>query len=310
LQGGLINLKALIVGAGSLGSYFGSLIHEAGAEITLYDINQEKVDKINSDGVIIHEKDAGKHIVKVRAIANIEETPPVDFIIILVKAYNTERAAREIALIVNQDSMVLTLQNGLGNVVQLAQHIPEKQLFAGVTYHSAYGHEGKTYHTGSGLTIIAPVVKKSIHAAMDQARFLNNCNISAGATTDIDPIRWKKLIVNSAINPLSAIYGLKNGQLPKHPEAVRDMATLVVEGVAVAQKIGLPLNYGEIWATVLDTCRSTAENRSSMLRDVDEGRQTEIQAINGSIIRHGEINGVDTPTNIRMLRSVVALSGK
>ena len=304
-------MKTIVIGAGAMGCFFAATMKLAGAEVSLYDTDMDKVEHIAENGVILREKDGTFQQVMVPAYANLDEAPPADLLIVLVKAYHTARAARDIARIRNYVPMVLTLQNGRGNVEELCRHIPEKQVFAGITYNCAMElAPGDILHTSSGLTIVGSVVKDSLPIAMEQARLLNNCNLTAGATSDLEPLRWKKLIVNSVIYPLSAINGLINGALPKNADIVRDMVELTVEGVAVAQKAGIPLDYGEIWATVLDTCRSSAENKSSMLTDVEKGRFTEIDAINGGIVRYGEINGVDTPANVRIIRKVVSIQGK
>jgi 2-dehydropantoate 2-reductase len=141
---------------------------------------------------------------------------------------------------------------------------------------------------------------------MEIARFFSNHGISAGSTNDFKAVSWKKLVINSSINPVSAIYRIRNGELPKNHEAAMDMAALLVEGVSVAQKAGVPLNYGEMWSSVLETCRNTAENKSSMLRDIESSRPTEIEAINGSIIRLGKKFGVETPQNAAVFRKVIA----
>ncbi len=291
-----------------MGSIFAGLIAEGGGDVTLYDINQEKIAVINRMGICIRNEQGRERFIPVPAVEDIEQAPVPDFVIVLIKSYHTEQAAREIAAIRGTETQVLTLQNGLGNVEQLMRHIPEQYLYAGITYMG--GTElapGHVYHTGAGLTLIAPLLEQNMPAAMEKARYFNDLGISMGATNELKALQWKKLIINSAINPLSALFGQVNGLLPKNPDAVRDMASLVVEGVAVAQKVGVPLHYGEMWAAVLDTCKKTANNRSSMLADVEAGRPTEVEAINGSIIRLGEANGVDTPTHNRMLRSVLAL---
>jgi len=301
-------MRTLIVGAGAMGGLFGSMIAQAGAEVYLYDIDQKKVDAINEKGLRIIRAGEEDQIAKIQAFSNIEDAPHCDFILLFAKTYHTERAAREIALVSDDSTIALTLQNGLGNAEELLKHLKPKQVFSGVTYQSASEMgPGVVFHAARGLTIVAPMDKRGLSAAMDQARLFNDCQISAGATTDLKPIQWKKLIINSAVNPLSAIYGVENGKLIKNAEAVTEMASLVVEGVAVAQKIDIPLNYGEMWASVLETCRRSSANRSSMLCDVEAGRPTEINAINGSIIALGDSHGVDTPVNIRVLRNIVSI---
>jgi len=301
-------MKTLIVGAGSRGCLYAGLMAEGGADVSLFDINEEKAELIDKTGIIIRENDGRERKISVPCFSDIEKVPAPDLVIVLIKAYNTERAGREISFILRENTAVLTLQNGLGNIEKLAKNLPEKQLFAGVTSMSALElSEGHVAHTGSGLTIVGPVDPKSLPVSMDIARFFNNCGVDAGSTNELDALCWRRLVVDSAVKPLTAIYGITNGELVKKPEAARDMASLVIEGVSVAQKIGVPLNYGEMWAGVLETCRQGASLRSSMLLDVEAGRLTEIEAINGSIVSIGEMYGVDTPTQMRMLKEVTAI---
>ncbi|MCL1905611.1 MAG: 2-dehydropantoate 2-reductase [Clostridiales bacterium] len=304
-------METLVIGAGAIGSIFGGLLMAGGHSVTFYDVDQDKVDVLNREGLTITEADGGENHFKVSAVSLIEDAPPPELGLILVKSHSTSQAARELSLVKKADTLVMSLQNGLGHVSKLAHYLDEKKIFPGITYQAAFEiSPGRVRHSGFGLTTIAPLVKSSLSLALDLARLLNDCNIPAAASTDVKPLRWEKLIVNSAINPLSAIHKLHNGELPKNPQIVQDMMGLVMEGVAVAQKEGVPLNYGEMWATVLDACRATAHNRSSMLVDVENGRMTEIEAINGSIVRLGDRHGVDTPLNARMVRSVVSIHGK
>jgi 2-dehydropantoate 2-reductase len=304
-------METLIIGAGAMGCIFGAALQQGGHSVTFYDVAQNKVDALMRAGLTITEADGQETTLAVKAVSIIEDAPPPELALIMVKAYSTAPAARELILIKKPSTLVLTLQNGLGHVGRLAQYLDRKQIISGVSYQAAFETApGRVNHSGNGLTTLAPLAKSSLSQAMDVARLLTNCNIPAVASTDVKPIRWKKLIVNSAINPLSAIHKLPNGELPKRAEIVHDMMGLVMEGVAVAQKEGVPLNYGEMWASVLETCRITAQNRSSMLADVEQGRMSEIEAINGSIVRLGQRYGVDTPLNARMVRGVVAIHGR
>ncbi|MCL2817124.1 MAG: 2-dehydropantoate 2-reductase [Clostridiales bacterium] len=308
-------MRTIIIGAGAMGCFFGGMLAFHGAEVELYDIDQEKVDAINEQGVtVVHQNrecEAGEPLqrkVKVRAVSHIEDAQPAELQLLLVKSYQTERAAREGALIRLTGTRILTMQNGLGNIEDILKCWSGGQVLAGVTYLSVVEvSPGNVCHTGEGLSTVAPLEIENLSAAMETARFFNDHGIEAGSISHFDSISWKKLIVNSAINPLSALHRLENGKLPKNAQTMRDMAALVVEGVAVAQKAGVPLDYGEMWAAVLETCRRSANNRSSMLVDVEKGRRTEIGAINGSIVRFGEAYGVETPLNMQMVRKISAL---
>ena len=304
-------METLIIGAGAMGCVFGAALQEGFHSVTFYDTDQNKVDIMQRNGITITGLNETQKSYKVNAISQIDEAPLPDLVLVMVKSYSTSQAARELRTIILPATMVLPLQNGLGHIARMAKYLDEKQIFPGVTYQAAFETApGQVKHNNNGLTTLAPMVKSSLSQAMDLARLLNNSHIPAAASTDVKPLRWKKLIINSVINPLSAIHKLLNGDLPKNPQIVHDMMGLVTEGVAVAQKVGVPLNYGEMWVSVLEGCRATAHNRSSMLLDIENGRVTEIEAINGSIVRLGEQYGINTPFNNSMVRKIVALHGK
>ncbi|MEG1997754.1 MAG: 2-dehydropantoate 2-reductase, partial [Clostridiales bacterium] len=148
-------MKTIIIGAGSMGCYFAATMKQAGTEVSLYDIDLNKLEIIAKNGVTIRETDGSAKQVMVPTYASLEDAPPAELLIVLVKAYHTARAARDISRVIGKKPMVVSLQNGLGNVEELARHIPKKRIFAGITYHSGYQlNPGEILHTSSGLTIV------------------------------------------------------------------------------------------------------------------------------------------------------------
>lgn len=307
-------MRALIVGAGALGSYFGARLAKSGLEVGLYERDRAKAARIARQGLTLIGRDGGRQVTRVPVYCRIEDGPPVGLVIVLVKSYDTAAAALDIAKICGTPQpLVLSLQNGLGNLEQLAAMLGGERLLGGVTYEAAYEQApGEILHAGSGQTHIAPFLPQQAGAAAECAALLAAAGLQALAATaaELDILRWQKLIVNAAINPLTAIYRLKNGELAEQ-EAVRgEMMNLAREAVAVAQSQGIRLDFACVWQMILNTCRKTAANHSSMLSDIERGRQTEIEAINGSIVALGRQAGLEMPEQERVLDLVRRLAGR
>jgi 2-dehydropantoate 2-reductase len=290
-----------------MGSLFGGLMALAGQDVILYDVDSAKVDQVNKNGLVIMGQDQRPRQVGIKAMASLAGPMVDDLFIVFVKSYQTAAAARQISPFAAGAS-ILTLQNGLGNVEALSEYFAAEQIFAGVTYQGSRQVSSNTIrHTGSGLTSIAPLSAQNMPRAGQIADFLSACSIPAKATIDLAAMLWQKLIVNSVINPVAAISGLKNGQLLQNEEWLPFMQAIAAEGIAVARAEGAALAYEEIWAAVEQTCRLTADNKASMLADVEAGRKTEIEAINGSIVRLGLKYGIETGANLSIMQKVISL---
>jgi 2-dehydropantoate 2-reductase len=297
-------MRILIVGAGALGGYFGARLFDAGADICLYERDSLKVETIANQGFVIAEADGSRRLVFPPIFSEIGEAGPVDLIILLVKAYHTQDAAKNIAQLSSCAPDILSLQNGMGNLETLAGFFPRQRLFGGVTYQAAFEESpGKILHTGSGQTVIAPVDPNRFSVAKAYAAQLSKKGLVSEAVgaTELEVLRWQKLLVNSAINPISAIHRLLNGALIEDAAIRTEMAALAQEGVAVAESQGFKFDFDMVWARIVETCQKTAANRSSMLCDVEQGRKTEIDAINGGIVALGAKKGIATPAQKRII---------
>ena len=298
-------MKVLVVGAGALGCLFGSLLTLGGGEAALYDTDKAKVMLLDFRGVYLEENDGSLAIARTPAYSDIAAAGEVDVVLLLVKAYHTLSAAQSIAEAVSGEPDIITLQNGMGNIEALRRFFPSERLFCGATYQGAYElTPGNIIHTGSGVTFIAPLDEERFDAAEAYAALFTSCSIPTQALPEeeMDQLLWRKLLVNAAINPLSALYRLPNGKLAENDTAREEMRQLTEEGVAVANAMGIELEVEDIWQTVLATCRNTAANHSSMLVDVERGRRTEIDAINGSIINFAKRRGVSATAHQQVLR--------
>ncbi|HDM35767.1 MAG TPA: 2-dehydropantoate 2-reductase [Candidatus Syntrophoarchaeum butanivorans] len=282
-------MKIVVMGAGAIGSLFGGLLALRGEDVLLVG-RRSHVDAINSRGLKI--SGMTDAIVHLRASTHPEEG---DLILFTVKSYDTEKAASN--LIINDDTIVLSLQNGLGNEEKIAEVVGREHVIGGVTsYGALFLEPGHVSHTGIGETVIGELDGSITDRVSRLSDLLNKAGIMTSVTDSIKRKIWEKLVVNVGINAITAITGVKNGKLLEIPQLRELMRYASLEAVEVGRKQGIDLGY-DLIDRVEEVARRTAENRSSMLQDISRGKKTEIDAINGMIVRLGEEVGVDTPVN-------------
>jgi 2-dehydropantoate 2-reductase len=301
-------MKISIIGSGAMGSLFGGRLALAGQDVVLYDVYKEHVDKINAEGLSIEDAATGQiTVVHPKASADPAAVAGSDVLIIFVKSTTTEEAAATFEAFAKSGTIALTLQNGLGNEEILRRHFGASRTAAGVTSQGAtFLGPGKIRHAGKGPT----------HMSMadgDQAKLkpLAAALAAAGFETYVDDavasMVWSKLIINVGINALTALLGVTNGRLLDYPDVKAVMADLVGEALAVAKARGVPLTYADPLATVYDVAAKTGANFSSMLQDFQKNRASEIDFMNGAIVREGKALGVPVPVNETMARLVRTL---
>lgn len=301
-------MKIAIIGSGAMGSLFGGKLSMAGHEVVLYDIFKEHVDAINASGLSIEDAATGQAAVaRPRASDDPAAVKGADVFIVFVKSTTTEKAAAQFKAFASPSTIAVTLQNGLGNEAILRKHFGEHGAAAGVTSQGAtFLGPGKIRHAGKGPTHLGmadgdngrlePLVK-----ALGEAGF------EAHVSADVQSMIWSKLIVNVGINAITALSGLPNGQIVEYEELKAVMADVVAETRKVAAARGIALSHADPLASVQDVCRKTAANKSSMLQDVLNKRETEIDFINGAIVREAEALGIPVPANLTLTRLVKAL---
>ncbi len=291
-------MKISIIGAGAMGSLYGGKLSLAGNDVVLYDINKAHVDMINSNGLVIEESATGEKITAhPLASSNPQDVSGSDLMIIFVKSTATDAVAEQFSKYAKQETIALTLQNGLGNEVLIRKYFGKERTAAGVTSQGAtFLSPGNIRHAGNGPTHICMSDMendklKSVVAAFSESGFETHIE------ENIADLVWSKLVINVGINAVTAISGLENGKLLDYPDMKSLMGDLVREAVAVAEKKGIKLSYTDPLQVVYDVSEKTALNRSSMLQDFDRGSMTEIDFINYAIVREGEKLGIETPVN-------------
>lgn len=301
-------MRIVVIGAGAMGGLIGTRLAVTGHHVTLYDTWDEHVAAIERSGILITEYDDS--ILRFRIPAT--TTPPaldgVDLVLVFVKSYHTASALRPFAARLPADTFVLSLQNGLDNLDLIRAALPgHERIILGTTAHgAALLGPGRLRHTGKGATMIGDPAQPG-NRRFDLtpiSRALTRAGFETTVAENIHTAIWDKLIVNVAINALTALTGLRNGELLDDPELQPVIAQLVDESVNVMRAAGVPVGTHDHLAYARKVMRDTALNQSSMLQDVRNCRRTEIDSINGAVTRLGAELGVATPLN-RLLTVLV-----
>jgi 2-dehydropantoate 2-reductase len=302
-------MKVSIIGSGAMGSLFGGMLSRAGHEVVLYDVYREHVEAIRRDGLAI-EQAGSAEVLTCRPAASTDpaDTRGSDVMIVFVKSTATEAAARQFAPLAGPDTIALTLQNGLGNEAILRKHFGAERTAAGVTSQGAtFLGPGRIRHAGRGHTHLG-MAGGSHRKLVALATALAQAGFETHVESDVAGLVWSKLVINVGINALTALVNRPNGRLLDLDETRSLMADLVAEAVAVAKARGITLTYADPLQTVYDVAKRTGANRSSMLQDFDRGRETEIDFINGAIVREAAELGIPVPVNAAIARLVKALN--
>jgi 2-dehydropantoate 2-reductase len=252
-------------------------------------------DAIRRDGLRITGRTA--LVARPAAVTQVPREPP-DVVFVTTKAHDTAAAIDALRAFWRRSTFV-TLQNGLGNAELLAAKAD--RVVAGTTTHGVtFVRPGEVAHAGAGDTLVGPFAGTTRADAGRIADLLTDAGIATRAVDDPRPELWAKAVVNAAINPLTAVLRRPNGELVRHADLRGLMDRLAREGATAARAAGIDLDPDGIAAKAAEVASRTAENRSSMLQDVERGRPTEIEAITGALLRAAEARGLVLPYNDRV----------
>ncbi|MGQ9733019.1 MAG: ketopantoate reductase family protein [Candidatus Zipacnadales bacterium] len=293
--------RVCVVGPGALGCLYAALLSRAGAEVSLLDYRLERARAITKRGIVVEEPPM-RWTARVLCSADPHELSPPDLLLFVVKTFQSAAAARHAAPLVGPKTIILRLQNGLADPRPFVDLVSPENVVLGVSGHGANTvGRGHIRRAGSGPTRIGPLLKNGMEAACRAADALRPAFPDIEVSEDVYEALWRKLLVNVAINPLTALTRLRNGQLLELPLLRAAMCDLAMEAERVAQARGHAVIPGQACATAEEACRLTADNRSSMLQDVQNFRQTEIDDICGAVVREGQHAHVSTPLNRAMV---------
>ncbi|MBW1981510.1 MAG: 2-dehydropantoate 2-reductase [Deltaproteobacteria bacterium] len=291
-----------VIGPGAIGCLVAAYLARAGEEVYLLDHRPERAALLEDRGIAV-DGARGRFHTPITVTADPTEIGSAEVLILCVKACDTVAAVARLKDTIAPESHLLTLQNGLGNIETLGEFFDSDRILAGVTSHGAtLLRVGQVRHAGYGEIWLGGVGGassdlKARSKLRNLVATLNGAGLAAQVVDDIQSILWRKLVLNVAINALSAILGMPNGELLKIPACRKVMDGAVAEAVQVARGCGIILNLPEEIERVRAICRSTAGNISSMLQDVRRQKKTEIDQINGAVVRIAACQGMASPVN-------------
>jgi len=292
-------MKIVIVGAGAMGTLFTAFLARTGEEVHLLDKHPERVKIIKRKGIKV--SGASRLEVpgsKLQVTSKSEKIGIADLIIIFVKAYATADVAEKIRPLVGKNTSILTLQNGLNNINALIKFFGKEEIFGGTTAQGAtYLGAGEVFHAGKGETIIGAMSREQRTKSEKISKIFNRAGIETKVTDNLESAIWSKLVLNSAINPLAALTRRKNGDLVKEKNLCNLLCVIALETSKVAQAKGIKLLYSNPERKVIESCQKTAENINSMLQDILQNKRTEIDFLNGAIVKEAKKVKVDAPLN-------------
>jgi len=299
-------MKICMLGAGSLGSAIGGTLAAGGSDVTLIDTYKEHVDAINIAGLVLHTAD-GEKPVKVRAVLNSEGLKPADLVIVLVKSFHTKEAMLRARNLVGPDTVVMSIQNGLGHEDVLAEVVGRGHVMAAKTY--VGGMLLKPGHTVCGAvgkeTIIGELDGSVTERANAIADEFNRAGLKAVVSDNIVGTMWDKLLINVATGAVSAITRLPYGKLYAAPEVEAIAIAAVTEAITAARKLGVVLSIHEPREAWLKAGAGLPYDfKPSMLQSIEKGHRTEVDFINGAVVRAGQRAGVPTPVNETLVACV------
>jgi 2-dehydropantoate 2-reductase len=293
-------MNVIVIGIGALGCLFAGRLSPHAA-VTMLGHWPEQVQALRAKGLTMIDPAGETSMIPVRVVTKPAGLPPADLALVLVKSYQTARAAAQAATVLGEKGVALTLQNGIGNQETLAAAVGAGRAFVGTTSEGAnIVRPGVVRHAGYGETYLGGAAMQRVAGLFQAAGFRTEL------VDNVDGLLWGKLAVNAGINPLTALLRVPNGYLAENPAAQALMVAAAQETAAVAQAQGISLPYADAGQQALNVAQATAANQSSMLQDVQNGRQTEIEAITGAVVHAGRAAGVPTPVNSLLLQMAKA----
>ena len=298
------NPHITVIGPGAMGLMHAGLLARAGHDVSLLDYRPERAARFERHGFSVHGA-VGDVELRLPCTADASRLPAADLAIVCVKAYSTAEALRHASAVFSRDTVLLTLQNGLGNYELLVEAVGADRALAGTTSSGAC-------RTGEREVVVAAVGDIWIGGAPPAAEHAGQaCEIFAGAglsaefCADVAAMLWRKAIVNAGINPLGALAGVRNGVLLEAPALRRLLQGIIAEAqeIAAAEGVRLP---EDMVAVVEEVAADTAQNDCSMLQDLRADRRTEIRQINGALVAIGQRHKVPVDLNEAVTTLVIA----
>ena len=282
----------LIVGTGALACLFAARLSASGVPVTMLGTWKEGLAALRLHGVMLVRPSGKIEKFEVDVIEPGDEFK-AKFALLLVKSWQTERAVNNLVDVLELDGLALTLQNGLGNYEVMAEVLGEERSALGSTTTGAtLLSSGRVRPGGDG------VISLGKHPNIGPLKeIMKGAGFAVEDADDLDALVWSKLVINTAINPLTAVLEVANGELIRRSSAKELMGKLAIETAEVAETLGVKLTFTDPVQAAEAVAERTDSNHSSMYQDIIRGAPTEIDAICGAVTKVGDGLGIDTPAN-------------
>jgi 2-dehydropantoate 2-reductase len=300
-------MRILIVGAGALGGVVGAYLTRAGEDVTLLEVNQARARLLADAGLHITRVGQGETTIPIRVVTSLTGVDPFDLVFVAVKTYQTGDAVRAALGASKATTLFFSLQNGIGNAETIAAIVGEEHVLCGVTYHSIE-HAGPgrlRYRAGIKPIQIAPMRGATTPEVQAIGEAFRRAGFETNVVENVDHALWQKLLHNAVVNPTSAITGLTCRELLADEELMAFMRDLCAEIIAVMRSRGVPIvDEEDPFRPVIGSLKALGKNRPSMWQDLARGTRTEIDALNGAIVREGERLGLPVPHNTALVHFI------
>ncbi len=288
--------RIYVIGAGAMGGFYGGLLKLAGYDVTLIDVREEHVAIINRDGLRV-EGVRGTHVVKIPAYTSHQSLEPCELAIVFTDSNATREAAITANAVLKPDGFAMTLQNGIGNVEALIEQLGRTRVVAGVTMNSgAHPEPGRSVYTNADMTTIGELDGGRSERIVAVADMLNEAGIETEVVDDPMSYVYGKFVLNCGVNAIAAVTGLRSGEVYRTPELRALQSHMIDEVLQVVEAKGWKLSDSDPRGKILHHS-ARRFNKPSMLQHVEQGRRTEIDALNGALVREAQALGIAVPYN-------------
>jgi 2-dehydropantoate 2-reductase len=299
-------MKIAVIGTGAMGCIFGAALARGGAELVCLDRSPEVVAALHQHGIRVRGV-LGDQTVAVRATTDPAQLGAVDMALVLVDAAATPAAAAIAKACLKPDGFALSLQNGIGNLEALVEALGQQRVMAGITYNSGTGEgPARSWHTHLGLTTMGEATGEISLRLQGMAERFRAQGMPVELTGQVEAAIWSKFVHNCAINPISALTGLRPAQIMQTPPAQALMEHVIDEILQVVEALGIVLPEADARSEILQHCRERM-NQPSMLQHLRAGRPTEIGALNAALLERAAAVGLAVPYNTAVVLAIRAL---
>jgi 2-dehydropantoate 2-reductase len=291
-------LKVAVVGVGAVGGYFGGLLAKGGADVTFI-ARGERLEALRAKGLSVKSW-KGDFSIQVNATDDPAEVGPVNLVLFCVKSYDTESAIRQALPMVGQETLVLSLQNGIDNEEKIASLIGQEKVLAGVAYIGASTPEpGVVLHQESGKIVFGEFDGGVSERVVRLKAFFDRYSFPAEISSNIKAVLWTKLAWNAPFNAINTLVGGPVKVILENPHTLELARLVTAEVVAVANASGVNLTCEEVWERNVKFSRHYGV-KTSMLQDHEAGKPLEHDALNGVIIKKAAEYGLHAPYNFAL----------